>query len=130
MSDQEQPATQPWYPAFWTPEQPFDPREHIQNIAKQGTTARLYLFAKDRLVWFLEDQHRAMTQGSASRPFVLKTEPLEINHEQAYAVFQTTVRDVWGNESVEVGWCSKAEWQDYIGKAATKSKARALAAIG
>lgn len=129
MNDQEAPAITPWYPPFWTPEQPFDPREHIQNIAKSGAP-RLYLFAKDRLVWFLEDQHRALTQGSATRPFALKTEPVEINHEQGYAVFQTTARDVWGNESVEVGWCSKGEWADYIGKAATKSKARALAAIG
>lgn len=117
------------FPAGWLPESQYHPEEHLSK-ARKNSEKNDYLNIAQRMVWFVQEQRQLIAAGLATCPFILKADLIELDLDKGRAVFKATARDVLGNESVEYGSESKADFNDFVEKAATKAKGRALASLG
>ncbi len=117
------------YPVGWTPAEQYHPEQHFSK-ARSSSKEPDYLNVAQRLVWFVTEQRQMIAAGVATRPYVVQTEAVEINIQAGYAVFKTFIRDVLGNEATDYGTESRADFGDFVEKAATKSRGRALLNLG
>jgi hypothetical protein len=122
------------YPTDWLV-QDYNPREHLikyeRTNRKTGEiTSSDYLKVPDRTMWFIRDQRQLIAAGLAKCTYIIQTDLVEIDRTKGFALFKTYVRDVLGNEATDIGSETAADFPDYTEKAATKSRGRALAALG
>lgn len=116
------------YPAGWLVTEQYHPEEHLMAV-RRGADPN-YLNVAQRLVWFIRDQRAMIAAGLATTSFIVNVEQVTLDREHGFAEFRAFVRDVLGNEATEVGSESVKDFPDFIEKAATKAKGRALAALG
>lgn len=121
--------TQATYPAGWLNSEPYHPEQHLSR-ARKSSAKDDYLNVAQRLVWFIREQRQMIAAGAATGPFVIKTRVLELDSEKGFCTCEATIRDCLGNEASDIGTETKADFQDYAEKAATKAKGRALASLG
>ena len=116
------------YPAGWLVTEQYHPEQNLMAIRKGADPN--YLNVAQRLVWFIRDQRQMIAAGLATTSFIVNVEQVTLDREHGFAEFRAYVRDVLGNEATEVGSESVKDFSDFIEKAATKAKGRALAALG
>jgi hypothetical protein len=121
--------TQTEFPTGWLNTEQYHPEKNLSK-ARKSSVEPDYLNVAQRLVWFQRDQRQMIASGAAKGSFEITCKPLEINIEAGYAIFQTRIRDCLGNIAEDVGSETKADFADFVEKAATKSKGRALASLG
>lgn len=117
------------YPTGWVSAEQYHPEQHLSK-ARKSSDKEDYLNVAQRMVWFVTEQRQMIVAGLATRPYMMQTEAVEINYQAGYAIFKTTIRDVLGNEATDYGTESRADFGDFVEKAATKSRGRALLSLG
>ncbi len=123
------------FPSEWLIGQSYDPNENLIKIERydkrtQVKTISSYLNVQNRLLWFVADQRRLIAEGLATTTYAITTELVELDRQQGWAHFKTSVRDVLGNEATMYGSEAASDFPDYIEKASTKSLGRALSLLG
>jgi hypothetical protein len=93
----------------------FNPYEHFVDLK-----GKIYLPVAWRLAWF----RAARPKGK------IRTEILEHDRELGFILIKAYVDDKEGGESEAYGSCTRVAFKDYIEKAETKAKGRALADLG
>lgn len=121
-------AEQAIFPIGWAPVEQYHPEQHLSKARSNGKED--YLAVAERMVWFVSEQRQMIVNGTATRPYVIQTEAVEINYEAGYAIFKTFIRDCLGNEATDYGTESRKDFADFVEKAATKSRGRALLSLG
>ena len=116
------------FPAGWVSANQYRPEQHLSMARSNGK--KDYLSVAERMVWFVGEQRQMIASGAATRPYVIQTEAVEINYEAGYAIFKTFIRDCLGNEATDYGTETRKDFADFVEKAATKSRGRALASLG
>ena len=96
------------------PAHPFDPAKRLRTIRGVG----VYMPAWDRLAWLRSDHPEA------------EMEQEHVRIDADIAIFRTTIKIPDGGSAVGYGSETAGDFRDYIEKAATKSMARALSALG
>lgn len=108
----------------------YDPNDHLMSLK-----GKAYLDVQQRLVWFVRDQRRAIAQGIALVPSVIRQE--KVAHDPTggpkgtgFAEYSCFIRDCFGNEAQAYGSETAVDFGDYLEKAGTKATGRALALLG
>lgn len=127
-------SSTPTYPASWVLS-PYKPTPHLLQLERRTpkdgkTTTSEYLPVKERLVWFVTEQRQLIAAGLATTTYAIRPRLIEHDPQNGHATFECMIRDVLGNEATDYGSESRADWRDYLEKAATKATGRALAALG
>ena len=127
-------SSTPTFPTSWILA-PYKPTPHLLQLERRTprdgkTTTSEYLPVKERLVWFVTEQRQLIAAGLATTTYCIRPRLVEHDPVNGHATFECTIRDVLGNEATDYGSESRADWRDYLEKAATKATGRALAALG
>ena len=127
-------SSTPTFPASWILA-PYKPTPHLLQLERRTpkdgkSTTSEYLPVKERLVWFVTEQRQLIAAGLATTTYCIRPRLVEHDPVSGHATFECTIRDVLGNEATDYGSESRADWRDYLEKAATKATGRALAALG
>ncbi len=127
-------SSMPTFPASWVLA-PYKPTPHLLQLERRTpkdgkTTTSEYLPVKERLVWFVTEQRQLLAAGLATTTYCIRPRLVEHDPVNGHATFECTIRDVLGNEATDYGSESRADWRDYLEKAATKATGRALASLG
>jgi hypothetical protein len=127
-------SSTPTFPASWVLA-PYKPIPHLLQLERRTQKdgkliTSEYLPVKERLVWFVTEQRQLVAAGLATTTYCIRPRLVEHDPVTGHATFECTIRDVLGNEATDYGSESRADWRDYLEKAATKATGRALAALG
>jgi len=99
---------------------PYRPGDHLMTLDRGRGGRGAYMMVEDRVLWFRSDH----PQGSISQ------ELIRLDLENGFALFKTVAETGDGGRGDGYGSETRADFADFIEKAASKSCGRALAALG
>lgn len=123
---------------------PFNPTEHLLNLAKPGKPAQYYLPVQWRLVWFREkyphgtidteaeviDLDREVEMESFEWDSEKRRSEKVVKRAKGYARYRAVVTDGMGGRATGTKTETAVSFPDYAEKAETGAIGRALAALG